>query len=701
VGLTQYVHWVSKGFTIYDKATGKQIGVSLQGQSLWSRFGGDCATHDGLDQIVLYDKLANRWVFSQFVTANNGGHLSSSQCVAVSTTSDATGTYYLYAFGYSTNIDYPKMGAWPDAYYETLNIFDGDTFVGAQACAYDRTAMLNGQPATQICFQQGPRVLGLLPSDLDGTVPPPAGSPNYMLTFANPTFLGSGALSLFKFHVDFNTPSNSTFSGPTKIPVAPFFPLCFGTKVGDRAGVCVKQQGTPIQLDSIADRLMYRLAYRNFGDHESLVVNHSIAVGPSGGIRWYEIQNPNGPANVVQQGTFAPDSNFRWMGSIAMDKAGDIAVGYNESGSDMYPSIAYTGRTPSDPPNSLEDERIVIPGGQPQFGQQMGQTRWGDYSALQVDPVDDCTFWYTTEYMPSPPDRTPPSGQWGTHIANFQFPNCPDATPAPTPPPVLTGSPLTSFADGAGEHVLYLDANQHVKQLYWSHRWILQDLTTLSGDSSLVGSGSPLTSFADSMGEHVLYLDANQHVRQLYWSNKWTSGTWVKQDLTASSNSSSALTSSSSSLTSFADDMGEHVLYLDANQHVRQLYWSNKWTSGNWVNQDLTALSNSSSALAASSSSLTSFADNMGEHVLYLDTSQRVQQLYWSNKWTSGNWVNQDLTALTNSSSASPVSGSPLTSFANGAGEHVLYLDQNRQVRQLHWQNGSNWVNEDLTSLSH
>lgn len=414
VGLTQYVQWVNLSFAVFDKATGNLITGPIAGNSLWQGFGGVCETTNDGDAIVSYDKLANRWVFSQFAfLADSNGNPNSSftQCVAVSTTSDATGTFNRYSYGYSQFNDYPKLGVWPDAYYFTFNMFNGSSFLGANTCAYDRNAMVNGQTATQVCFASFQKAT-LLPSDLDGTTPPPAGSPNYMLNF------GSNSLDLFKFHVDFVTPGNSTLSGPTSIPVAAFTPLC--SAQGGR--ICVPQSGTGTQLDALGDRLMYRLAYRNFGSHESLVVNHSVAVGSGGGIRWYEIQNPNGTPNVVQQSTFAPDSNFRWMGSIAMDHSGDIAVGYSVSGSGMFPAIAYAGRTPSDALSTLEPEVTIISGGGSQtccLSNGAPLTRWGDYSAMQVDPVDDCTFWYTTEYL-----KTSGVLNWNTRIASFKFPTC-------------------------------------------------------------------------------------------------------------------------------------------------------------------------------------------------------------------------------------------------------------------------------------
>jgi hypothetical protein len=162
---------------------------------------------------------------------------------------------------------------------------------------------------------------------------------------------------------------------------------------------------------------MFRLAYRNFGDHESLVVNHSVQ-NASGvkGVRWYELQDPNGSPFVYQQGTFIPDPTSRWMGSIAMDRVGDIAVGYSASSRTIRPAIRYTGRTPVDPLGTLEDENSIIEGG---GSQQPNLARWGDYSALTIDPVDDCTFWFTTEYH-----QADGGFNWNTRIASFQFPSC-------------------------------------------------------------------------------------------------------------------------------------------------------------------------------------------------------------------------------------------------------------------------------------
>ncbi len=406
VGATQFVQIVNVEYTVYDKTTSALLLGPTAINAIWSGFGGLCQTNNNGDPIVLYDKAAGRWLVSQL--AFNSSFTSNLQCIAVSTTSDATGSYNRYSFSFGGNLnDYPKFGVWPDAYYFSANMFAGAVlFIGPQACAFDRTAMLAGNAATSVCFQLGTSDGGLLPSDLDGSTPPPAGSPNFFLEFV------TNSLNLFKFHVDFVAPGNSTFTGPTNIPVAAFTQACNG-------GTCIPQSGTTQNLDSLGDRLMYRLAYRNFGDHESLVVNHSVKAGTTSnqtGVRWYELRAPNGTPTVFQQSTFAPDSNYRWMGSIAMDKAGDMALGYSVSSGSIHPEIHYTGRLPGDALNTMEAEAVIIDG---TGSQTSGLSRWGDYSSMSVDPLDDCTFWYTTEYL-----TTNGTFNWHTRIASFKFPSC-------------------------------------------------------------------------------------------------------------------------------------------------------------------------------------------------------------------------------------------------------------------------------------
>ena len=419
VGTTQFVDIVNAAFAVFDKTSGAVLYGPANTNTLWSGFGGGCESNDNGDGTVLFDKVALRWVITQF-SVSTTPYL---QCVAVSTTSDATGSYYRYSFQEPNFPDYTKLGVWPDAYYASFNMFtsDGSTFLGARTCAFDRKSMLSGAAATQQCFQLSSSIASLLPSDLDGTRLPPAGSPDYYVN------LGTNSLNLWQFHVDWGTPANSTLTGPTNIPVNSFSLACGG-------GVCIPQLGTTQTLDSLGDRVMYRFAYRNYGDHESLVVNHSVTAGTSVGVRWYELRNPGGTPTIYQQGTYAPDASYRWMGSIAMDASGDMALGYSVSSSAMHPGIRYTGRVPGDPLGTMEAENDITDGGGSQTG---GLNRWGDYTSMSIDPVDDCTFWYTDQYL-----QTTGSFNWSTRIASFKFPTC--SPPDDLPPSVSITAPANN-----------------------------------------------------------------------------------------------------------------------------------------------------------------------------------------------------------------------------------------------------------------
>lgn len=404
VGTTQFVEMTNVEYAVYDKTSGNLLLGPAALHTIWSGAGGNCGNgSDGGDPAVVFDKAAQRWVVSQLA----GGY--GSWCMAVSQSSDATGSYYRYEFPSGGNLDdYPKIAVWPDAYYRSTNTFGNGA---ANACAFDRALMLSGGAANEICFQQNLPTFSLLPSDLDGSTAPPSGEPNFFVELYDSTDLG-----LFKFHVDFTNPANSTFTGPTLITVSSYSEACGGF------GACIPQpSGDGTQLDSLGDRLMYRLAYRNLNGTEYLVVGHSVTAGSSVGARWYQITDPNGTPTVAQQGTFAPDSNYRWMGSLAMDQNGDIALGYSVSSSSVHPAVRYTGRVPSDPAGSMESEASIFEGTGSQTG---GLNRWGDYSSMSIDPINDCTFWYTTEYIPADG-----SFNWHTRIGSFKFVGCGSTTP--------------------------------------------------------------------------------------------------------------------------------------------------------------------------------------------------------------------------------------------------------------------------------
>jgi hypothetical protein len=407
VGATQVVEVVNTAFAVFGKAGTVLFGPAAT-NTLWSGFGGSCQTTNDGDGVVRYDALADRWVITQFanVGSSSGPFF---ECVAVSRTSDATGTWNRYSFQYASFPDYPKLSVWPDAYYTTYNLFNpaGTAFLGAEICAMDRAAMLAGTAATQQCFTTSNQFGGLLAADVEGGTPPPAGEANTVLA------LGTTATTLvfWKFHVDWATPANSTFTGPGTLTVAAYTVAC------EASGTCIPQAGTAQTLDSLSDRIMFRLGYRNFGDHESLVVNHAVTAGGSVGVRWYEIrQTAGGPPSVFQQGTYAPDGTFRYMGSAAMDKVGNIALGYSASSASIAPQIRYTGRRASDPLGQLpQGEGTIIAGS----GSQTSFSRWGDYSSMVVDPADGCTFWYANEYLVATGNFN-----WHTRIASFTLPGC-------------------------------------------------------------------------------------------------------------------------------------------------------------------------------------------------------------------------------------------------------------------------------------
>jgi hypothetical protein len=407
VGSTQYVQIVNgSSFAVYNKATGALVMGPASTQSLFAGFGGKCQTANDGDPIVNFDAAAQRWVITQFAVSPTAAPFF--ECVAVSQTADATGGYNRYAFSYNDFPDYPKFAVHPDAYYFTFNVFNAalTAFVGTRACAYDRARMIAGLSATQQCFTlPATSDFSLLPSDPDGSSPVAPGSPNYLLGLRNGT---NNQLSLYKFKANFTTPALTTFTGPTLIPVAAYTELCSAT------GTCVRQPSPGGQLDGLGDRMMSRLSYRRYPDgRESLVANHSISTG----LRWYEIRNPGAAAPVIfQQGTFAPTGTTRWMGAMAQDKNGNFLVGYSASSNRIRPSLRVAARAPTDAAGTLGVENTLIAGTGVQTG---GLSRWGDYSSMTVDPVDNCTFWFTSEYL-----KANGSFNWNTRIASVKLAGC-------------------------------------------------------------------------------------------------------------------------------------------------------------------------------------------------------------------------------------------------------------------------------------
>jgi hypothetical protein len=480
VGPNHYIQMVNISFAIYDKS-----GTLLAGPSpinaLWAGFGGACEANNNGDPIVRYDHLADRWMLTQFAI------FASRQCIAISRTSDpVAGGWYLYDFPTPGTPDYPKITVWPDGYYMgTQRGFPGG---GLDVYVFDRVKMLAGLPAGQVQFFVAAPSLFLQPSDLDGPSPP-TGAPNVFVRHVDgDQFGGADRLELFAFRVNWGTPAASTFTPLPSIPVTPYDAVLCGNAF---FGTCVTQPGTAQRLEGLAVWLMWRLQYRNFGTHESLVTNHTIDLNNTdrAGIRWYELRRVGAGAwTLFQEGTYAPDEGapgpaddpHRWMGSIAMNKNGSIALGYSASSTTLFPSIRFASREPGDPAGQLPaPEQTLTPG----LGSQTGTLRWGNYSSMDVDPVDDCTFWYTTEYYTA----TSAAG-WRTRIMSVSLPSC--AAPVPPGPPAPMHTVALSFGGVLTDTSLPLDSGPELSFRYRRLRF----LPMWSGEfeTGIVGTETPV-----------------------------------------------------------------------------------------------------------------------------------------------------------------------------------------------------------------
>ncbi|MBZ5637329.1 MAG: hypothetical protein LAO51_01080, partial [Acidobacteriia bacterium] len=420
VGNNQFVETVNIRYQVWSLNRSTSVATSVLGptsiSTLWSGFGGACQTQNSGDPIVLYDKTAGRWLISQFTSTASSGFYY--QCVALSTTSNATGSYYRWAFAVPGGVfgDYPHFGSWSDAYYMMAHAFTSSSgsYVAAIFAAMDRPKMIAGDPAATWQVIEDASEGGHMPADLDGFAPPPTGAPGIFVS------LHTEGMFIYRMKVDFATPTNTVKTQQATVPVAAATGACGG------GGACIPQPSTTQTVSSLADRLMFRAAYRNFVDHESLVVSHSVDPSVSGlvsGVRWYDFRLSGTPDTTCptypclhQQGTVADVANgrSRWMSSIAMDTAENILVGYSATGktagSDNH-TIRYTGRAKSDPAGLMTAPETTVATGTA----NNTNSRWGDYTSMSVDPFDDCTFWYVNQYFTS-------AGSWSTRVASAAFP---------------------------------------------------------------------------------------------------------------------------------------------------------------------------------------------------------------------------------------------------------------------------------------
>jgi hypothetical protein len=429
VGPNHYVQWNNLVFKVFHKDGTTALGP-LPGTTLFSGFGAPCEANNDGDPLVLYDQLADRWLLTQFAITQG------TQCVAISQTPDPTGAYFRYAFIVTPGAenDYPKFGIWPtatnSAYVATFRHFPN---FGIVAGAFERDKMLAGDPLARFvmftlnapagpdCTGAGDCYDGVLPAHLEGMTPPADGSPALlMMSFDDEAFsttpnATTDYYKMWKISVDWTTPSNSTLTGPVNIPAPEMdVNLC-------SFNPCVSQKNSTEKLDSLSFFTMNRLVYRKFADHDALWINNSVNLGSDrSGIRWAEIRDPNGTPSLFQSGTLGPDDGLsRWMGSLSVDRMGNMALGYSVSSANLFPSIRYSGRLALDPPGTLAQTETELQAG---TGSQTASfSRWGDYSAMSIDNSDGCTFWYTNEFY-----TLTGSFDFHTAVGSFRFPNCTD-----------------------------------------------------------------------------------------------------------------------------------------------------------------------------------------------------------------------------------------------------------------------------------
>jgi uncharacterized repeat protein (TIGR01451 family) len=477
VGPNHYIQIANAMFQVFRKdGTAAPGGGPFNINSLWATLPNPdpCRDTNIGDPYVLYDHLADRWVISQF--ARDGGGARNYECVAVSPGADPTaaGTWHLYTFNLGFSNDYPKLGVWPDGYYMvTQRGYNGNP---VDVTVFDRANMLNGNPAGfQTASVAGPPTIIMLPSDLTGPAPP-AGTPNFFVRpIDGDLFGGADRIEIREFHVDWGVPANTRFGvGAAHDPDQTLTPAGFSSDIcagNNLNNYCVQQPDpatapagtTNLLLEVLSVWPMGPLQFRSFGTYDTLVFNHSVDVNGAGltGVRWYELRRSAGTWSIHQQGTFSPPDGLnihRWMGSIAMDSAGNMALGYSVSngstvvGQKVYPGIRYAGRLATDPLGELSFGEVTLQAG---AGRMLGpddgfEARWGDYSAMRVDATDGCTFWYTSEYLPNNISGAPPvetSASWRTRIGAFRFPTCNPAdiaiTKTDAPDPVAAGAQLT------------------------------------------------------------------------------------------------------------------------------------------------------------------------------------------------------------------------------------------------------------------
>jgi hypothetical protein len=420
VGPNEIVQIVNSRLAIFTRKgakypeTGKPLFGPVVTNTLFAGFGGPCEQQVSGDAVVRYDQLANRWLFVLPIFRKPAGQQNApyGMCYAVSASPDPMGIYYRYEFKRPLFPDYPRPAIWPDGYY--LPSSSGDTVIQKQLCAADRAKMLLGLAADEQCeIIDGVSFLNA--ADIDGRRLPPGGMPEIVMaaggTQLHQVFEDDGIYA-WKFAVNWMDPSRTRLSGPEKIAVAPYHFLCNG-----QITKCVPQPGTDIRLDAQGDKLMQRLVYRNFGRYQSIVASQSVDTkAGGGGVRWYEFRlDRDSSPQLFQQGTYAPDGGYRWLPGIAMDRKGDIGIGYSFGDASRYPGQRFAARLAGDTMGEMTVHEAILAEGE---ASQTNTLRWEDFTTLDVDPSDDCTFWYVGDYFRKGDES------YSTRIGAWRLPGC-------------------------------------------------------------------------------------------------------------------------------------------------------------------------------------------------------------------------------------------------------------------------------------